>query len=343
MRALVLEDFNRMAVEERPDPVAAAGEVLIEVVATGICGSDIHGYTGENGRRIPGQVMGHESVGRIAAVGASVGRSDLIVGLPATFNPVIVPEDEIDEYHGREQHAPGKRVIGVAAEIVSSFAQLIAVPERNVIVLPADMPIEHGALIEPFAVGLHAIRRLGVQPGELLVVAGGGPIGQSTILAAIASGVSDILVSEVDPARRVLAESLGAIAVDPTRAHLASQVLREWGRPADAAADAVGISRTLDDVLGATKLGGAVVLVGMGAPQLDLDAYAVSTQERSVIGSFTYTAQDFRDAAAWIAANPELTRHLISREVPLDEGADAFAQLAAHDGTPGKVLVRLDR
>lgn len=343
MRALVLENFNKMAVQDRSDPSPAPGEVLIQIVATGICGSDIHGYTGENGRRIPGQVMGHESVGLLAAIGDGATRSDLQLGTPVTFNPVIVPEDELEEYEGREQHAPGKRIIGVATDIVSSFAQLVSVPERNVVPLPADMPIEHGALIEPLAVGLHAVRRLGVKPNDRLVVAGGGPIGQSTVLAAIAAGVTDIIVSEVDPARRELVASLGAVAADPTARPLGDQVIDAWGRPADVAADAVGISRTLDDVLSATRLGGSVVLVGMGAPRVELDAYAVSTQERVVIGSFTYSAQDFRDAAAWIAEHADLAGRLISRQVPLDEGPEAFAQLAAHDGTPGKVLVRLDR
>lgn len=343
MRALVLEDFHRMAVEVRPDPIPGPGEVLLEMVATGICGSDLHGYTGENGRRVPGQVMGHESAGRIVALGDGVTRDDLVIGSPATFNPVIVPESEVSEYIGREQHAPGKRVVGVASDIVSSFAQLVAVPARNVVPLPTDMPIENGALVEPFAVAIHAIRRLGLRADDRLVVAGGGPIGQSTVLAAIAAGVTQIVVSEPDTARRELVASLGAIVVDPSNGPLADQVHAVWGRPADAGADAVGITQTLGEVLSATRLGASVVLVGMGAPRLDLDAYAVSTQERTVIGSFTYSAPDFRDAADWIGAHPELAGRLISRQVPLDEAAHAFADLAAHDGTPGKVIVRLDR
>lgn len=94
MRALVLKQFGEMVVETRPDPTPGAGQAMIAVVATGICGSDLHGFTGANGRRFPGQVMGHEAVGRIAALGPDVG-SGLEVGQPVTFNPVVLPDDQV--------------------------------------------------------------------------------------------------------------------------------------------------------------------------------------------------------------------------------------------------------
>lgn len=108
IKALVLRDFGQMVVEELPDPTAGPGEVLVSVVATGICGSDLHGYTGENGRRAPGQVMGHESVGTVAALGRGTEGTGLAVGDVVTFNPVVVPESAVEEYAGREQMCPDK-------------------------------------------------------------------------------------------------------------------------------------------------------------------------------------------------------------------------------------------
>jgi threonine dehydrogenase-like Zn-dependent dehydrogenase len=347
MKALVLKEFGSMAVEELPDPVPQSGEVLIEVLATGICGSDIHGFTGENGRRIPGQVMGHESVGRVAALGPGVDEGDngagLSVGQLVTFNPVVIPDEDVTTYAGREQHSPNKYVIGVRQDLVSSFAQLIAVPARNVVPLPEELPVSYGALIEPLAVAVHAVRRVHVQPGQRALVVGGGPIGQSVVLALLMAGVTEIVVSEVEPGRRALVEQLGAASIDPTAGSVPEQVSRVLGGLADVTIDAVGVSRTLADALLSTSLGGSVCLVGMGSPKLDLDAFRVSTEERSVVGSFTYSAQDFADAAAWIATAPAVAAELISREVPLAEAGAAFTALAAHDGTPGKVLVRLDR
>ena len=342
MKALVLEKFGSLVVEELPAPEPAAGEVLIQVVVTGICGSDIHGFTGENGRRVLGQVMGHESVGHVIGFGTGADGSGLSLGQAVTFNPVVVPESELEEYAGREQHSPGKYVIGVRSDVVSAFAQLIAVPRRNVFALPEGVPIIHGALVEPLAVAIHAVRRVEVEPGQLVLVVGGGPIGQSVVLALRVAGVTSIVVSELTPARRAMIQALGASTIDPSGAPLCEQVIAEFGRLADVAIDAVGVSRTLADSLVSTRLGGKVCLVGMGAPSVDLQAFDVSTEERSIIGSFTYSARDFADAVEWIAADPTGADAMISRQVSLDDANDAFVALAEGDGTAGKVLVRLD-
>lgn len=342
MKALVLESFGHMAVEDRPEPVPKGNEVLIRVVATGICGSDIHGYTGENGRRVPGQIMGHETAGVVEALGPEVRRPDLRVGTGVTINPVVIPAADVESFMGREQHHPRKSVVGVDPAVVSAFAQLILVSERNVVVLPEDLPIVQGALVEPLAVAVHAVRRVGVRPSDSVLVVGGGPIGQSVVLALRMAGVERYVVSEVEPTRRALVERLGARVINPTVDSTAASVAAILGGPADVAIDAVGLEPTLRDALSATRLGGSVCLVGMGAVRLPIDAFRVSTEERSIIGSFTYSSVDFRDAAAWIAEVPQMAAALISREVPLDRADDAFRGLAARDGTAGKVLVRMD-
>lgn len=342
MRALVLRDFGAMVVEEVPVPEPADDEVVIAIVATGICGSDVHGFTGENGRRVLGQIMGHESVGRIARLGPSAGHG-LSVGQMVTFNPVVIPAAHGDAYAGREQHDPDRWVIGVRTDRPAAFAEYLVVPARNVVALDETMRIERGALIEPLAVAVHAVRRAGVREGDRVLVVGGGPIGQSVVLALLMAGASRIVVSELEPTRRRLVESLGAIAIDPASGAAVERIQRALGGPADAALDAVGITETLDLALEATRLGGTVCLVGMGAPHIDLSAFRVSTEERVIVGSFTYTREDFGDAAAWIARAPDSIDALISREVSLDEAPAAFAALAAGDGTPGKILVRFDR
>lgn len=330
-----------MVVEERPDPSPVPGQVLIRIVATGICGTDIHGFTGANERRVPGQVMGHESVGRVAALGQGVDGPE--IGRPVTFNPVVIPEADVERYAGREQRCPDKYVIGVKPDVVSAFAEYVAVPARNVVAFRKGIPIERGALIEPLAVAVHAVRRVGARGGLSALVVGGGPIGQSIVLALGMADVEDVVVSEVDPARRALVERLGARTVDPAAGPVPEQVGRLLGGAADVALDAAGVSGSVTDALASTEPGGSVCLVGIGSPTLELSAFAVSTQERSLVGSFAYSARDFRDAAQWISTNPAVTAHLISRQVSLDQAPAAVAGLAAGDGTPGKVLVRLDR
>ena len=127
--------------------------------------------------------------------------------------------------------------------------------------------------------------------------------------------------------------------LDPTTGSLVDALVADGGL-VDITIDAVGITPTVADALNATKFGGNVCLVGMGSPQLNLEAFRLSTEERSLVGSFTYSAQDFTDAAAYIASGAPEIGELISREVTLHEANATFASLFRGDGTAGKVLVR---
>jgi threonine dehydrogenase-like Zn-dependent dehydrogenase len=341
MSALVLRDYGLMAVEEVPRGEVGPDEVRIAVSVTGICGSDIHGFTGENGRRFPGQVMGHESEGRISAVGSSPEAQRWHVGTRVTFNPVVVPVDDVEAFAGREQHCPRKHVLGVRADLPAAFAEYIVVPARNVVEIPEAAPTGSGALIEPLAVAAHAVRRAGATAPQRALIAGGGPIGQSLVIALQMSGVTEIVVSEPDAGRRELIERLGARTVDPTSSPTAvlDAVTSAFGAPADVAFDAVGISATLSTCLAAVSLGATVCLVGMGSPRVELDAFAISTQERSVVGTFTYSADAFLTAAGWVSQPDAGLEHLISQTVTPDQAPDVFTLLAQGRGPAGKVLV----
>jgi threonine dehydrogenase-like Zn-dependent dehydrogenase len=303
MRALVLRDYYDIAVEERPEPVAGPGQVVVDVIATGICGSDFHGYSGENGRRHPGQIMGHETVGRIRELGTDV--AELRVGQLVTANPVmschVCPACE----SGQEQWCSRRVVLGVAPEIPAAFADRFVVPAANIVPLPEDMPEELGALVEPMAVGYHAVRRSQPVADDRVLVIGGGPIGQACLLAARRLGIQALALSDVSASRRELCAQLGAAVIDPTGGNFADAVAGELGGPATLVVDAVGISQTVADALAASALGGRIVLVGMGSPQLELSAYPLSTAERSLIGAFTYSAAEFIDTAEYVGTVPE--------------------------------------
>jgi len=339
MRALVYRGPHDIGVEDRPDPEPAPDEALLRITATGICGSDLHGYTGENKRRHPGQVMGHETVGRIVAVGSAVTREGLEPGSLATVNPVIGCGECAQCATGTEQLCRRRRVIGVDREISSAFAELMLAPARNVVVLPDDLPEEYGALIEPLAVGYHAARNGRVAADDAVLVIGGGPIGQAAALAARRLGAERVVVSEPGAARRGLVEKLDFATVDPAAGDLPEQVEAALGRPATAVLDAVGISRTVGDGLRSSSLGARLVLVGMGARELTVAAFDVSTFERSIIGSFTYPSADFRETAAWVASRPDGLAHLIDDRVGLDRAPDAFARLASGDLEASKIMV----
>jgi threonine dehydrogenase-like Zn-dependent dehydrogenase len=333
MRALVFRGPGDIRVEEVADPEPAGDEVLLLVTATGICGSDLHGYTGETGRRHPGQIMGHETVGRIVAVGSAVpAESGLVAGVTATVNPVIGCGGCPQCAAGTEQRCARRRVIGVDPALRAAFAELLAVPAGNVVALPDGVPEEYGALVEPLSVGYHAAVRGEVTPDDRVLVIGGGPIGQACALAARRLGANHVVVSELSVRRRALVSALGFPVLDPA----AGENLAE---PATVVIDAVGASGSLAASFAASALGARVVLVGMNAPNVALDAYAVSTYERSVVGSFCYPSKEFRDTAAWVATRPPGLEHLIDGRTSLTDAPDAFAGLATGALAASKVLV----
>jgi threonine dehydrogenase-like Zn-dependent dehydrogenase len=337
MRALVLRDFYDIAVEERPDPVAGPGQVVVEVIASGICGSDFHGYSGENGRRHPGQIMGHETVGRIRELGTEV--AELMVGQLVTVNPVMSCGACPACLSGQEHWCSRRVVLGVAPEIPAAFADRVAVPAANIVPLPEDMPEELGALVEPMAVGYHAVRRGQPNPDDRVLVIGGGPIGQACLLAARRLGVQAMALSDVSPSRRDLCARLGADVVDPTAGNLPEAVADRLGGPATLVVDAVGVNRTVADAMAASSLGSRIVLVGMGSPQLDLAAYTLSTAERSLIGSFTYTAAEFIQTAEWVGTVPEGIGELIDGRVGWEGAPQSFDDLARGRSSASKILV----
>ena len=240
MRALVYHGPNDIGVEERGDPEPGPGEVLLRITATGICGSDLHGYTGENKRRHPGQIMGHETVGRIVAVGSDVSGQGLEPGRVATVNPVIGCGECAQCAAGTEQLCPRRKVIGVNQGDRFGLRRAHARPG------PQRRGVAGG-----HARGVRRTRRAAVRglprgdgrarrPDDAVLVIGGGPIGQACALAARRLGAEQVVVSEPSTARRQLVEKLGFATVDPITGDLAEQVQAALGRPATAVLDAVG-------------------------------------------------------------------------------------------------------
>lgn len=340
MRVLVLQDWWKLIVAERPDPVPVGRQVLLKIHATGICGSDIHGFTGKTGRRQRGQVMGHETVGRILALGDGVDPGDgLKIGATATVNPVVSCGTCDHCKTGSEQACPRRSVIGVDPAVSSAFAEKMLAPADNVIPLPATMPIDYGALIEPLAVGYHAIRRGRIGPDDRVLVLGGGPVGQACVLAATRQGAGHVVVSEPNPARRRLNEALGAVTMDLLTAGRIPAVAEALGGPPTIVVDAVGSTASIDSAFAAASSGSPIVLVGMGEADLALRAYEVSTKERSIVGSFCYSREEFKATAEWAGTAPPELSLLVEGRVDLLGSSETFADLARGENTASKILV----
>tara|TARA_R110002051_G_scaffold325483_1_gene428138 strand:+ start:12244 stop:13266 length:1023 start_codon:yes stop_codon:yes gene_type:complete len=335
MLALVFNGPWDLSIMERPDPIVGPTDVLITVIATGVCGTDIHGYTGDNGRRFAGQVMGHETVGRVREVGSSV--DTVAVGTLVTINPLIPCGDCSACAAGESQVCPDQVVIGVEPRLDGAFAELLVAPADNVISLSEEIPVMHGALIEPLAVGYHAACRGNLTPEDRLLVIGGGPIGQSVAIGARRLGVTKILVSEPSEPRRALLEQLGFVTTTP--ADLANAVTSILDGAATAVVDAVGINPSIAAALENSTTRAKIVLVGMGAKSLTLSSYGISVGEREIIGSYCYSDKHFRSTAGWVGEGHSELDLLIDRELPLNHGPEVFRTLADGSVSANKILL----
>lgn len=324
-----------LSVGERPEPTVRADDVLVAVIATGICGSDVHGYSGDTGRRFDGQVMGHETVGRVLETGSDV--SGLEPGALVTVNPLIPCGHCASCLTGEGQVCADQQVIGVEPSLDGAFAERFVAPAQNVIPISEDIPVQHGALIEPLAVGFHAASRGAVSPSDRLLVIGGGPIGQAVAIGARRLGVTEILVSEPSAPRRSLLEKLGFVTTTPD--DLASSVRQTLAGTATVVIDAVGVDASMTAALENSATRARVVLVGMGTNSMTIAPYAISVGEREIIGSYCYSESHFRSTADWVSeGHPELDL-LIDKELPLEGGPAAFRSLADGSLAANKILL----
>lgn len=335
MRALVFHGAKDIRVETVADPRPDDSEVVIRVDTAGICGSDVHGYAGETGRRVAGMVMGHEASGVVEHAGSQV--RGVRIGDRVTFNPVLDCGQCALCAAGRHSLCQSKRVIGVSPDAAGAFAELVAVRGSNVLRLPAALPLDLAALVEPVAVGLHAVAVSGLREGDTALVLGGGAIGITCALAARLAGGASVSVVEPVEQRRALAARLG-IAVAP-RVDADALPSSRLARGYDVVLDAVGIPATLRDGLAALRPGGTLVMVGMGRPELSFGLYDLVVPEKRVVGSMAYDRDDFERAVGVVAGAGSGVAAIVDRILGLDAAPAAFLDLAEHRDAAARVLV----
>ena len=298
MKALVYHGPNSGSVEEVPEPVPGEGELLVEVVQAGICGSDIHGYSGDTGRRFAGQVMGHEGFGRIIDTNGVPGWT---AGDRITFNPVLGCLECAECKSGRPNLCAKRTVIGVNAPYTGAFAERMAIPAGAALRLPDAVSDDGGAVVEPLAVGIHAVGRAEVRKGDHVAVLGAGMIGLVTVWAALHSEAAEVFATDFRHGNLDIARSLGATPVDARSSLLDAIETKTGRRSVDRVIDAVGVTETMAVALSCARRDGTISVVGMGSPNVELSAFALTVEERTVRGSFCYSPADFRSAGDVIA------------------------------------------
>jgi L-iditol 2-dehydrogenase len=341
VKALLLEDYNKLVIADVPVPEIGEEDLLVRVKACGVCGSDVHGFDGSTGRRIPPLVMGHEAAGVVEHVGARV--TNFAPGDRVTFDSTVFCGDCAYCRRGEVNLCDNRRVLGVSCGDYrrhGAFAEYVAVPARISYRLPDSVPFEHAALIEALSVAMHAVNRKVPTPGEPLVVIGCGMIGLLIQQVLRAQGCGPIVAVDVDARRLAMAARLGAdLTIDGRKDIVGAIHDYTEGRGALQSFEAVGFTETVQAAVRSVRKGGAVTLVGNLKPLVDLPLQDFVTRELTLFGSCA-SRGEYPAAIALMERGGVDVASLISAIAPLDEGPQWFDRLHRGGEDLMKVILR---
>ncbi len=335
MHALIWTE-DGIAFDEVPDVDAGPGEVVIAVHTIGICGSDVSTYRGELGRPA-GRVPGHELSGTIATVGDGV--DEALIGRRATVCPVLSCGECWACRSGADNLCAQLRLIGVHA--TGGFAERIAVPVANAVLVPESMPFERAAAAEPFAQAIHDVRlaKEVVVDAETALVIGAGSVGLLLVNAARVAGIAEIDVVEPMVERHALALAAGARRVVASAAELDPSGFERAGY--DAVFDVVGIPQTRRQAIELARKGGVVIMVGLHVDESDISWRTLIRKELTLRGANALSSADFRTAVDWLE-HEDVVMGSDPVFLPLEAGPTAFADIVAGRNRAPKTYLVLD-
>lgn len=342
MRALVLEDLRDLQMRDVPEPQPGPDEVLIHIKACGICGSDVHGYDGSTGRRIPPLVMGHEASGVVEAVGREV--RQFRTGDRVTFDSTVSCGTCKFCMRGEVNLCDTRQVLGVSCGDYrrnGAFAEYVTVPEHIVYALPDTFPYEKAALIEAVSIAVHAAKITGIEPGSSAVIIGAGMIGLLAVQAFRVFGCSRVLAVDLEESKLAVARQLGAdetfLGTDPDL--IARLKAATGGQGPDIAVEVVGAQQSILTAIHGVRRGGTVTLIGNLAPSVEIPLQIVVTRQLRLLGSCA-SAGEYPECIELMASGAIHVDPLISALAPLSEGASWFDRLYAREPGLMKVILQ---
>ncbi|MCA9195568.1 MAG: galactitol-1-phosphate 5-dehydrogenase [Planctomycetales bacterium] len=341
MKAMLLSEYKQLEIVDMPEPDIGPRDLLVRVAACGICGSDIHGWDGSSGRRIPPLVMGHEAAGVVERIGSEVNR--FAIGDRVTFDSTVSCGRCQFCVQGRINLCDNRQVLGVSCNEFrrhGAFAELVVVPENISYHLPQGLAFEHAALIEAVSIAVHAANRTPVTLGDTAVVVGSGMIGLLVVQTIRLAGCSQVIAVDLEDSKLEIARSLGAsVTLNPKTCDVPAEVKKlTGGRGADVSLEVVGATVTVRTAIECTRKGGSITLVGNLAPNVELPLQAVVTRELNVLGSCASNGE-YPQCIDLLNRGLIKVDPLITAQATLDEGPDWFARL--YDGEAGAMKVIL--
>jgi threonine dehydrogenase-like Zn-dependent dehydrogenase len=328
MKALVYDGAETLNYRDMPMPIPADGEQLIKVQAVGICGSDMHAYLGHDDRRPAPLILGHEAAGVIETGPRN--------GERVTINPLVTCGTCLACKSGRDNLCP-ERIIISMPPAEGGFAQYVKMRSENLVTVPDHITLAQASLAEPIACGWHAVR-MAKQVSDVNVskalVLGGGAIGLGAALSLQAQGLENVTILEPNELRR-----------DYLNGHCQQTAISPDDLPAsalfDVVIDGVGYATTRATASAHARPGGVIAHIGLGGSEGGLDIRRMTLQEITFFGTYTYTAQDFRDTCEAMF-DGRLGRLDWTEERPLASGGQAFEDIRAGNTKAPKIILNPD-
>jgi L-iditol 2-dehydrogenase len=335
MKTLSYPEYGRLQIAEQETPRIAPDEVLLQVAACGVCGSELESFKNRSPRRPPPLVMGHEFCGTIAEVGSAV--EGWQIGQKVVSNS-LVPCSNCVRCRRSDTHLCAHRQI-FGMHRPGAFAQSVNVPARCLLAWPQGLTASAACLAEPVGNGVHMVRLTQHLKPQRVLVIGAGPIGLMAAAAYRVLNGAEITVADLSDERLEAARRVGAATVINSRREDVVQIVRDAtaGEGADLVIDAVGACVTKVQSLQAARPGGAAMWIGLHENMMSFDSYDITLPERQVLGTYAATMSDLREAIELLASNKIDLSWVQS--FSLDAGVEAFERMLVARGSDIKAVL----
>lgn len=328
---------GKIEFREIETPVPKAGEVLIRIMKIGVCGSDIHVWHGKHPFTSYPVTQGHEVSGEIAALGAGV--ENLEVGQKVTIQPQVICGKCYPCRHGKYNLCETLKVMGFQTTGVAS--EYFAVDAAKVTPLPQEMSFDEGAMIEPLAVAVHAVRKFGDMQGMRVAVLGAGPIGILVAQAAKGMGAESVLITDISDLRLEKARQCGVdFCVNTREADFGEALVSSFGPDkADVIYDCAGNNVTMGQAIRCARKGSTIILVAVFAGMAEVDLAVLNDHELDLNTTMMYRNEDYLEAIELVRAGKVDLKPLISKHFAFRDYAEAYRYIDENRETTMKVII----
>ncbi|SDF16511.1 2-desacetyl-2-hydroxyethyl bacteriochlorophyllide A dehydrogenase [Fontibacillus panacisegetis] len=336
MKSAIYHGIKQISIEEKPMPKPGLNDVIVQIKRAGICATDVtaYNYNGDIVSIFPGAEFGHEMVGVVSEVGASV--QDIFVGMRVFVNPLTF-RNPTDTDRG-----------GAFSEyVLVANAQL----NYNLFVLPDNVSYDDAVVIEPFSVGVHGKNVPGAKPGSNIVIYGAGAIGLCTLSALVGSGVNNAVIVDLDDQRLALAKEMGGVPFNLKESNFREFLIGHFGQSdncvglptpnVDIYIDCAGASNIPDQFLSMAKAGAKLSVVAVHKKSPEVAFSSLMMTEAVIMGSFMYTPKDINETLGYLSSHSTQINKIITHRYPHSQITEAF-EMACDASQAIKVVIDYD-